>query len=163
MGKILKYSLIGLIVIIIAFILIIVGVATDGWVFRSGVNYKVSLSSTTGDAKGEASYAFCIISTLGAATALTCVALDVVLQFMEKRSESFAKVLPLVTLIASIVGGIFGLIGAFLNLGTFVAASFVTDYIPGYSFFLTVIGSIILLVGGGLAHRTKSGGNVEGI
>ncbi|KAI8775973.1 hypothetical protein BgiBS90_023129 [Biomphalaria glabrata] len=64
MGKLLKYSLIGLIVIIIAFILIIVGVATDGWVFRSGVNYKVSLSSTTGDAKGEASYAFCIISTL---------------------------------------------------------------------------------------------------
>uniref|UniRef100_A0A2C9M2S8 Uncharacterized protein n=1 Tax=Biomphalaria glabrata TaxID=6526 RepID=A0A2C9M2S8_BIOGL len=195
-GKLLKYSLIAAILIVIAFILIVVGVASPGWVYYDGINYGIRLQDydlaySSESSARQAAYALCVISTLGAATALTAVSIDVLLQLLNKMNETTTKILPLVTLIAANVGGGFGIIGSIIHVtwyaskysGTSSSSTLYNSlsnslsysyslsnslstgvkYIPGYSFFLTIIGSIVLIAGGALAKKASKGGHIGGV
>ncbi|XP_013096073.2 uncharacterized protein LOC106079454 isoform X1 [Biomphalaria glabrata] len=186
-GKLLKYTLIAAILIVIAFILIVVGVASPGWVYFNSINSGIKLQDydlaysnyngkdTSDSSARQAAYALCVISTLGAATALTAVSIDVLLQLLNKMNETTTKILPLVTLIAANVGGGFGIIGSIIHVAWYASKfsntssistvyySLSYGYIPGYSFFLTIIGSIILIAGGGLAKKASKGGHIGGV
>ncbi|XP_055870567.1 uncharacterized protein LOC106079454 isoform X2 [Biomphalaria glabrata] len=174
-GKLLKYTLIAAILIVIAFILIVVGVASPGWVYFNSINSGIKLQDYDHSSARQAAYALCVISTLGAATALTAVSIDVLLQLLNKMNETTTKILPLVTLIAANVGGGFGIIGSIIHVAWYASKfsntssistvyySLSYGYIPGYSFFLTIIGSIILIAGGGLAKKASKGGHIGGV
>ncbi|KAH9523833.1 hypothetical protein Btru_047163 [Bulinus truncatus] len=121
MAKLLKLTLAALIVIFVAFILVVVGVGTSGWATFTystsvyGISYSFDYTygleyyrttglSSSDKSTGEAAYALCVISTLGAATALVVCSVDLVLQLIDKRNEKLTRILPLVTLIAAFVG-----------------------------------------------------------
>ncbi|KAK6961494.1 hypothetical protein BgiMline_034206 [Biomphalaria glabrata] len=161
-GKPFKLTVAALADIFVAFLFIVIGVGSKGWFTlpsKFGTDTSTGLSDTSSEPKGQAAYALCVISTLAASTALTAIAIDLITQLLKKKSEKLAKIITLVTLIAAIVGGNFGIIGSIIHaawLGAFYSDSTIS-YTPGVSYYLTVVGSLALIIGGGLARRARNG------
>ncbi|KAH9523837.1 hypothetical protein Btru_047191 [Bulinus truncatus] len=171
MEKQLILTMAALITIFVAFILIVVGVSSRGWATLNGHNVDVGLLeglspffSSSEIARARAIYALCVLSTLCASAALPLTFGYGLLQVTGKTDHRAYGTLRMSIFGVSIAGGTLGMCGSAFHalnqgLSQFFSATAMSRNIylmPGYSFYLTVIGSIALTVGGRLVQKTKT-------
>ncbi|KAH9523836.1 hypothetical protein Btru_047190 [Bulinus truncatus] len=139
---------------IFSFFMLVVGAATESWIKHDtdlGLKLTYTYYARTFTSAGKASYALNILAALSAAFSL----LFLVVYFCASQNGSTSKAIKKFKVVVATLsgfGGICGIISCIVFGVTFYVDS---PYEPDYSFFLTLIGSIILMIAGAMAYKSK--------
>lgn len=153
MANINHMTIAALATVFVGFLLMSIGAGTEGWgAFGSLSSGLVAASESS---EGGAAYALVIIGVLASVVALCAIGVYFLFEMLEKK-HNIVSMMPKVCLVAAIAGAVFAIIGSII----YAASFYKYGVTPSYSFVLTIIGSIVLIVGGVLAFKFDKGAQV---